>query len=620
MNVKKVIFILLSAAILLITGCNSHVELFHVGHAGRKDYNDRLVSLNGISSNTTNLLGNYLLSDLLKKNPEQFIPTLERLLDGDRKQEVRIALAETALLIAEKKIDVPDCAVGYYLTVLIHTQNYLTDMINTQGSDFFNPDIQVAIRAYNIALAELFTYLQERKLHTSNSFELTAAGGQLVRFAAPQYKLPVKKEHIRTFHLCADYRTGNLTHNNRRFGLGVQLICELGDNAMPETVFAEEQVIPGTLIIDTRKESGTNKQYTASLLFLDSRSTDTIPVKNFMLPLALDFSTPLAYMVRKPPAVNFLKRAFLIDTAVAYEGLYHLEPHHDDRIPVVLVHGLMSDIRTWMQMLNTLLSDPVLRKHYRFMGYTYSSGNPIVYSASNLRKALDKEREKLQRDGRNIKNFDRMVVIGHSMGGLLTRMLISSSDEKLLNDYLGRDFYKNLRPDHQTLVRELLFFKPHISIQRVVFIAVPHRGAALADSWLGHAAASMVKLPKAIIDFNKDLLDSLVNSNNNRFLKKTGILTGIDNLSPENSALSLMRQMPMADIPLHSIIGNKSKGNIPGGSDGVVPYHSSHLNEVRSEKVVYSGHSVQQNPLAIQEIRRILREHLKSYSDIKLEQ
>jgi len=615
-NLKLLLFSILT---VLLCGCSTgNITIEHIGNSGRQQYNNELIMLDGISSDTTNLLGNYLLLDTMRNHPEQLIPALERLLDSDRVQEVRIALAETSLILAEHFRNDPDKAVKYHLSALIHAQNYIAEVISSDSNNLFDPDINVAVRAYNMALTELFSYLKQRKLHTASTFALMDAGGNTINFVEPKFALPVKKEHIADFLLCSDYRTGNLTHNNRRFGIGAQLICELKKNAIPETVFAEEQVIPGTLAIKFTADAVTANRLNAQLFYLDSRSVDRVKVKNFSLPLAQDFSTPLAYMIRKAPAINFLERAFLIDKSSAHKGLYHLEPHHDGRIPVVLVHGLMSDIRTWMQMLNTLLSDPVLRKHYRFMGFTYPSGSPIFYSGAMLRNALRNERLKLQRDGRDLKNFDRMVIIGHSMGGLLTRMLISRSTEKDLEQFFGAEHFQKAWAKYSAVISERVIFEPFPSVKRVIFIAVPHRGASLADSAAGKFAAHLVRLPQNLIDLNKDIVSLLFDSDHQKPDFK--FFTGINNLSPGDGMLNYLNRLPMSpDIPVHSIVGNRHGGNIPGGSDGVVDYQSSHLDGVQSEKVVRSGHSVQQNPLAIQEIRRILRLHLTNFSDIKME-
>ena len=77
-------------------------------------------------------------------------------------------------------------------------------------------------------------------------------------------------------------------------------------------------------------------------------------------------------------------------------------------------------------------------------------------------------------------------------------------------------------------------------------------------------------------------------------------------------ALKLMNSLAMPEVPYHSIIGN-IRDAVPGDSDGVVAYNSSHLDGAASELVVKSGHSVQRNALAIQEIRRILLAHLDTY-------
>jgi hypothetical protein len=52
------------------------------------------------------------------------------------------------------------------------------------------------------------------------------------------------------------------------------------------------------------------------------------------------------------------------------------------------------------------------------------------------------------------------------------------------------------------------------------------------------------------------------------------------------------------------------EGPITGKTDGVVAYESAHIDGVASEKVVRSGHSTQGHPETIEEVRRILRDHV----------
>lgn len=607
-------FILLFFAVsAFISGCSSQVSLNYIGPDGRNNYENAFISSNGLSSETVNVLGNHLLQDKINEDPEQFIRDLEHLCSNDPSSRNLIALAETSQMIASSMRNDPDQAIKYDLTTLLYTTLYIRQLIEKNAPKLFDPEVIIAVKCYNLALTELFAYLQDRQLHCSGGFELAAAGGQKIHFAKPVFKLPVKANQIASFMLCSDYRWKNLTHDNRRFGIGSPLICDLKNGAFPDTIFAEDQVIPSTLLIKIEPDDKKNdsKRKRAYLIFQDSRANNDVVIKDLQLPLALDFSTPLAYMVRKPQVFSLLQRTFQIEKTRQIDGLYHMEPHHDDRIPIVLVHGLFSDIRTWLQLINTLQSDPELRKNYRFMGFSYSSGNPIFVSAMLLRDALKKEREKLAANNRDLAKFDQMILIGHSMGGLLARLMITNSDDELLSSFIGgKTHYEKIDYSDENF-RKLLIFEPLPSVKRVVFIAVPHRGSELARSWIGKVGSSMIKIPQSLLDFNTKLISRLIDINGDTKEDMLKRFNGIDNLSPTGPALQLLNRLPLSNVPYHSIIGNNSIGGIPGGSDGIVPYSSSHLDGAQSEVVVKSDHSVQRNPLAIQEIKRILKVHLK---------
>ena len=608
---RKFLFFTAILFFFIAGGCKSHVKVENVGSSGRKSYENIFLFNGGLSAETVNILGNHLLQEKMEKAPEIFIRELTGLYKNEPSDGILTAIVETSQMIASKMHDDPDLAAKYNLTTLLYTSIYIRQVTEKKSTRLFDPEAIITVKCHNLALAELFSYLYSRDLHSASGFELSAAGGEKIYFNAPLFKMPVDVKQINSFLLCSDYRPVNLTHDSRRFGLGVPLICELKNGAIPETVFAEDQVIPATLLIKFDAGKSDQQRQNASLVYLDSRSMDDIDVQDFKLPLAQDFSTPLAYMVRKPQVFNFLQRTFLIEKTSTVEGLYHLEPHNDNRIPIVLVHGLMSDIRTWLQLINTLQSDPVIRKNFRFMGFSYSSGNPIFVSAMHLRQALKKEREKLAAEKRDLTKFDRMILIGHSMGGLLARLMISHSDDELLSSFVGKNTYYQSVDYKDRTFRKLMIFDPVPSIKRVIFIAVPHKGSELAHSLVGKIGASMIRIPQSLLDFNTRLFKQLMNLPEGSRQKMLEHFNGIDNLSPTGTALKMLNRLPIADIPYHSVIGNNEKGGIPGGSDGVVPYSSSHLDRAKSEIVVKSDHSVQQNPLAIQEIKRILKLHLQ---------
>ena len=229
-----------------------------------------------------------------------------------------------------------------------------------------------------------------------------------------------------------------------------------------------------------------------------------------------------------------------------------------------------------------------------------------------------RERERLVSEKRDPTKFDRMVIIGHSMGGLLTRLSVSDSGDILINSSIGRNKYeelkKQLSAEDRKMVEDVSHFKPLPFVRRVIFIAVPHRGSRLAQTRLARWGSSLIRLPSGIIRINRLMIETMFGK---RMAESAEMyITGVDNLNPDSAALKMLNLLPMSDkIKYHSVIGNIDKAGVPGGSDGVVPYCSSHLDRVESELVVKSGHSAQKEPLAIQEIRRILLEHLRQYPD-----
>ena len=610
----------LAVLLFLAGGCAGEIGVTRVGASGRTEYGNAATG-KGISQATGNLLGNFLLEDAYRDHPFELIGALEKLFKEEPRPEFLTSLADCSLNIGLRESD-PDRAVRFFLSSALYSYGYLA-VLDRPTLKPYNAERLAMMRTYNLAISEIFGYLNKRGLALKSSFSLNAAGGQRVTFLPPRFELPLKPESFAEFLLCADFRTKNLTHISRSFGIGAPLICCLTPAAIEaqdaeRTRFAEQQTLPGTLMIDfTRPEEG----IAARLEFLDSRNRSETELGKYRLPLEMDFSTPLAYMVRNPLPFDYLTYMIRPGKTRQMQGLYLFEPYRSNRIPVVFVHGLMSNIRTWMQMINTLESDPILRKYYQFWGFTYSSGNPVLYSARQLRDALLDEQKKLKASGESTKMFDRMVLVGHSMGGLVAKAMVLDPGKGLIQPIFGKDpdmVLDKLTPEQRQNVESTFCFKPLPFVKRVVFLAVPHRGSEFAHGWIGQFGSYMVDLPVALVTRGDGIVKTLMNKG--VFLPNDSVFaTGIDNLDPNNRTLRVLNQTPFAPgVVYHSIIGNRKDG-VPGGSDGVVPYLSSHLDGAASELVVKSGHSVQVNPLAIQELRRILLEHLRQFPDLKVE-
>ncbi len=95
-------------------------------------------------------------------------------------------------------------------------------------------------------------------------------------------------------------------------------------------------------------------------------------------------------------------------------------------------------------------------------------------------------------------------------------------------------------------------------------------------------------------------------------------LTSVKGLSPHNPALLALAQA-LVDrcVPYHLIEGDRGLGGGMNGSDGVVPFRSSHLEGAESELVVPADHAAFTHPLAVLEIKRILHEHVRHKTSMR---
>ena len=601
------------AALIYAGGCASGIRVQENTPGERRDYGVTDYSAGKLSSGTLNLLGNFLLTELYKKEPTTALLRLQQLWHREKRPEYIIALADAALQAGYRFSSDPDRSSRYFLASAVYSMAFLKYLDDEK--DLYCENRFRLIRICNQAVTELFFYLKARKLEQRSGFAipmLEDSNGRQVRFNEPVYDLPLSADNIARFTPCANYRTLGLTHDTRVFGLGVPLVAELKAGCRD----VGGKLIDGlpvavTFVLDIEEKNGT---INVTPRYIYSRVREKVTLGKRVFPLAADFSVPLACAAGAPQHMNFIARTIRVAEANSFTGLYHFEPYDEKRIPVIFVHGLMSDARTWGQMLTTLFSDPVLRRQYQFLGFAYSSGAPIFVSAARLRKELKELREALVRQQRSTAQFDKMVLVGHSMGGLLSRLQITECQEQLLAKELNiknfENIKKRLNSKHKKYFSSLLNFTPAPFVKRVIFIAVPHRGSQVATSWIGRMGAALIRLPAELVYRNIQLISELVSKG--KLVLNTGSYgTGIDNLRPDDTMLQLLNKLKFAPgIPFHSIIGNRSAAGIPGGSDGIVPYSSSHLDGAVSELVVQSGHSVQRNALAIQEVRRILLLHI----------
>lgn len=326
------------------------------------------------------------------------------------------------------------------------------------------------------------------------------------------------------------------------------------------------------------------------LALVDPQRFQTVRTAHGEVPLAMDLEAPLAATRATGPSrrsgiANLLRPGGF----TGRPRISFLQPYDPGKIPVVLVHGLMSTPHMWEPIVLDLLVDPAIRARFQFWFFHYPTGKPVPLSALHLREALD--------DAVSAHGVQQpMVLVGHSMGGILSRTQVS----RMTLGQAGAIVPEVASLPEQSVVRRALVFEPRTDVARVVFLFTPHRGSRLASGGLGAWATWLIRIPDTL------LTELGIGAEEMSALRGNRLPTSIHGLSPHSLFLQALDESEPT-VPVHSIIGDRGRGDGVAGSDGVVPYSSAHLASAESELVVPSGHREIAHPQTLAELRRILR-------------
>lgn len=361
----------------------------------------------------------------------------------------------------------------------------------------------------------------------------------------------------------------------------------------------------------------TEGQRSATLAFYNPLHHGMIEIDGAEVPLAFDTTAPLALLATRAKKIRQAEDVAFRDAeeVADLQGLYMHEPYDPDKIPVIMIHGLRSGPLVWLAMTNELQGDPEIRAAYQIWHYFYPSGLPYLYNGAILRRQI-RELGRLDPNGTHAA-LRSMVIIAHSMGGLLAKTLVVSPGTSLWDAFVtvGPDEVKG-DPEDVERWKDMLLFEPVPAIDRVIFLSTPHRGSKLADAFIGRFSSNLIRLPEDYTDLfhrlteaNWDVIRPEV-----RKLYSRGGPTSVKALSPHYAALQVLADLPFAPgVKVHTIIGDR--GSVTGDpevdSDGVVTHVSAHVPEAESELFVPGKHSTYSNPLAILEVKRILKENLR---------
>jgi pimeloyl-ACP methyl ester carboxylesterase len=419
------------------------------------------------------------------------------------------------------------------------------------------------------------------------------------------------------FTSLADVQVRGLRKRYRHRGIGAPLAASVsqGEGRVDPWIGPYVKVpVTALLRFDHPRRGMSDGALHGTIQLFDDAETATTRIDGLTVPLESDRTAALAYQLDGAPVWDFELAGFRrgdFSLTKREDNLFMMQPYRPGRIPVVFVHGTASSPARWAEMTNELMNDPVLGQRYQFWFFLYNTGNPVAYSAMGLREALQHIVADVDPKGRD-PALRQMVVIGHSQGGLLTKMTVVDSGSRFWDANFRVPFEQaNLSRETRDLLRRSIFVQPLPFVREVIFICTPHRGSFLAENVLGKIARRLVTFPARVA---KVSLDVVKLQPAQAALAARRMPTAIDNMDGSHPFIRTLASLPIAPgVEAHSIIAVQGDGPPEAGDDGVVKYTSAHIEGVASELIVRSSHSTQAVPATIEEVRRILYAHLKGH-------
>ncbi len=490
----------------------------------------------------------------------------------------------------------------------------------TQVRDYYNFAVQQTVaRTFNYHLKRRRESVDNNGLFTVTSKRWTITG-QLneVRLAERQQ---IPEQLIPSSSLTFK----GLRNQYRHDGIGAELVAvtsrrvvtkDSREDAFSETPFPAVTAVlrfPGETL-----EEVLNTQ-DVELLGFDPYRRDSVRLARTQVPLAANFTSGYGLWLARS---GFARQSLLTlvgrGEVLEKPRVYLMQPYDPKRRVIIMLYGLASSPEAWINVASEVLSDETLRKNFQVWQVYYPTNAPLAFNQHSIRKAIKETLQNFDPEGKSRASQD-VVLIGHSMGGVLARLLVSDSGDQFWKPIVKMYGLEGERKDAaRKKLRNYAWFKTMPEVSRAVFIAAPHRGTPFAENRFSRWAAGIVKLPVSMLGQVSEIAQLLVDPSSANAASITRPLNSISNLSNQDPFVRLAADLPISDkVPFHSIMGNDTPElSLQLSSDGVVPYNSAHLEGAQSEKVIRSWHSVQEKPEAIGEVRRILHEHLKDTNGI----
>ena len=578
----------------------------------QRDLARSAITTGEVSWPTRNVLYERGLFDALEDRFDEALATLHRIMVAEQGDpDVLFALAELSFLRGRDTGSRPhQLAAAVYAYALLFPEGAGA----TPGR--FDPRVRLAAILYNWSVAGAF--------RSDDGAEIAPRGGTFplpfgqIQVEFDPASLRAGDRELYELVPVAELSVRGLAMRYRWPGLGAPLSARtrLVDPARsPDDLVAAGVQVPLTALLripNARRALVQGEPLTGTLELYLAWSEESTTIAGERVPLESEPTASLALAFTGVPIV----RLEMLGLLGRLDGLHRdrtplvsTTPYKPGLIPVVFVHGTASSAVRWAQMYNRLMADAEIRRRYQFWFFRYDSGNPIVISSLTLRESLTAAVARLDPEGKD-PALRRMVLVGHSQGGLLVKMQAISSGDRLFAAASRKPLADLvLRDSTRELLERALFVEPLPTVSRVVFIATPHRGSFVAGRRVfANVLRRLLATPRILTDLAADIAR---NEDAAREADALFVPSAVDNMSPRHHFIRMLQTIPLApSVKAHSIIAVEGDGPIEQGDDGIVKYESAHLEGVESELVVHSPHSTQATPETIEEVRRILRVHV----------
>ena len=428
--------------------------------AAHRELNANILSAGRPSDYSTQLLERTALGARFKSDPEFVLAELNSGLGKTDERDRLFALSELSFAHAENSGNQ-----SYYLASAAYAYAFLFPANVADAPGLYDPRVTLALDLYNRGIA-LGLATKDGKNVDLSQRQLSLPFGSLDLGVEPE-GFNYGGNHLTKFVSLADLKVRGLRNTYRRAGIGAALSArvEPSPDSPASRWIPPNAKVPITAFVrfDDPRLAMSDGRLRGTVELYDDDTTAAVQIGRYSVPLESDPSAALAYRLEGAPIWDFELAGFRRGDFSFLgggnngdsSGLYMLHPYHRNMIPVVFVHGTASSPARWAEMANELLGDPAIASHYQLWFFIYNSGNPIALSAMRLRESLVAVRKDVDPDGKD-PALNEMVVIGHSQGGLLTKMMVVDSGNRFWNNVTKVPFdkaYLGLGPETHDLAR-----------------------------------------------------------------------------------------------------------------------------------------------------------------------